>query len=137
MAGETSSLYTNEPLPVSKTAKGLIAYYKTAEIATTQLETNDLTQISRLPPGAVLVGAILKTDDLDSNGSEALVWTLQVGDTAYKAGITNATAFAGTFIAGAPITTTTETAVYLKSTTAAATGAAGTVDLTLLYYTTA
>lgn len=101
------------------------------EVLDTETQLNDVHLVGYIPAGVTFVGAILKTDDLDS-GSEALVWTLLVGSTAFDTA-TNAAALAGVVMTGDFITTTAETAVYLKATTAATTGAAGTVNFMPLY----
>lgn len=101
------------------------------EVLSTETQLNDIHVVGYLPAGVTFCGAILKTDDLDS-GSEALVWTLLVGSTAFDTA-TNAAALAGLIMTGDFITTTAETVLYLKATTAANTGAAGTINFMPLY----
>lgn len=132
MAGETVvQLAATTPVfsPLGQLVAGKAVSF---EVTETQTEADDVHTIGYLPSGVTFVGAILKTDDLDSDGSEALEWTLLVGSTAFDTA-TNAAALAGLVMTGDFITTTAETVVYLKSTTAATAGAAGTVNIIPLY----
>lgn len=139
MAGETTiDLIPTTPLFVSKSVGQLVGQTFSVALRTTDLATNDITGVGKVPANSTTLGFFLQTDDLDSNGSEALVWTVLIGSTSVQAGITNATAKAGTFFAcTTPVTVTTDTIIYMKSTTAAATAAAGTVNITPVYTTSA
>lgn len=131
MAGETTvQLAATTPVfkPLGLTMAGKPISF---ELAATDTQTDDVHVVGYLPAGVTFVGAILKTDDLDS-GSEALVFTLLVGSTTFDT-CTIAQSFAGLIMTGDFITTTAETPIYLKATTAAATGAAGTVNFMPLY----
>lgn len=131
MAGETVvQVAATKPVfkPLGLTMAGKPVSF---EVLSTETETDDIHVVGYLPAGVTFVGAILKTDDLDS-GSEALVFTLLVGTTTFDT-CTVAQSFAGLLMTGDFITTTAETVLYLKSTTAAATGAAGTVNFMPLY----
>lgn len=137
MAGETTTdLVTTTPLCASRSAGEVIAQPHSVEFRTTDVALNDITGVCRVPAGATVIGFILQTDDLDS-GSEALVFSILIGTTVFKAGITLAVAKAGTFAVGASghVTVTADTIVSLKATTAAATAVAGTVNLTPVYIT--
>lgn len=139
MAGETTTdlVLTNIPLLTSKSVGQLVAQPWSVEARTTDEATNDITAVAKVPKGATVVGIIFQTDDLDANASEALVWSLYVGATLVKAGITNAAAQVGALYVptGGPITVTADTFVNIKATTAAGTAAAGTVNTTPLYIT--
>lgn len=140
MAGETTTdLVDSAPLRTSRTVGEMIAHAHTVALRTTDLATNDVTGVCKVPANSTTFGFFLFTDDLDSNGSEALVWSVLIGSTVVQAGITNATAKAGTFFActGGPKTVTADTIVYLKATTAAGTAAAGNVTITPVYTTSA
>lgn len=140
MAGETTvDLVTTTPLYISKSVGQLVAQAHTVEVRTTDLATNDITGICKLPAAATLMAVILQTDDLDTDGSVALVWSILVGTTVFVAGIGNDTAKAGTLAVGSAghVSVTADTVVSLKATTAAATAAAGTVNMTLIYTTSA
>lgn len=131
MAGETTvQLAATTPVykPLGLTMAGKPISF---ELAATDTQTDDVHVVGYLPAGVTFVGAILKTDDLDS-GSEALVFTLLVGSTTFDT-CTIAQSFAGLIMTGDFITTTVETPIYLKATTAATTGAAGTVNFMPLY----
>ena len=137
MAGETTTdLITTAPLLSSMSVGGLIAQKHTVALRTTDLATNDITGVCKVPANSTTFGFFLFTDDLDS-GSEALVWSVLVGEVVVAAGITNAVAKAGTFFActGGPLTVTADTIVYMKATTAAATAVAGNAVITPVFTT--
>jgi len=141
MAGETTTdlvTYT-APLLTSKSVGAVVAQPFSVELRTTDMATNDITGVARVPLGATVLAFILQTDDLDTDGSVALVWSIYVGSTLFASGIANDTAKAGTWVVGAAghVTVTADTIVYLKATTAAATAAAGTVNITPIYTTSA
>lgn len=112
----------------------------THEITTGELELADVIEFGQVPEGAVYVDGFLATDDLDSNGTPALV--LDVGDDDDSDGLldgsTSGQAAAVTRFNGAYLTN--KTAVTAAKTisvtvqTAAATAAAGTVRVVLWYY---
>lgn len=110
----------------------------TTELATSQLELNDVIQMGYVPAGVTLIGFVAFADDLDS-GAAALAWKITVGSTDVKTGITIGQADAKVthsltqFLAIDPITTTAATLVSVTFTTAAATAAAGTFVLTPIY----
>lgn len=140
MAGETTarSGIDSQVLPHCK-GPILNGAVWTTELATSQLELNDVIQMGYIPNGATLLGFIAFADDLDSNGSPALAWKITVGATDVKTGITIGQASAASthslsqFLAIDPITTTAATLVSVTFTTAAATAAAGTFCLTPVY----
>jgi hypothetical protein len=137
LAGETTTdLVPTTALISSPSCGALIAQPHTVALRTTDLATNDITGVAKVPANSTTFGFFFFTDDLDS-GSEALVWSVLIGTTVVQAGITNATAKAGTFFActGGPITVTADTIVSLKATTAAATAVAGNCILTPVYTT--
>lgn len=134
MAGETTTRFSGA-VSTSKSAGQPVFQFNQYEVLTSELELNDIMKVGEIPANALVHQIILKTDDLDS-GSEALVWELLIGTTSYKAGITNAVAFAGTVAVGEPIITTAAANVNLKAATAATTGAAGTISVTICYTTT-
>ena len=111
----------------------------TTELATTQLELNDVINMGYIPKGAVLVGFFAFADDLDSSGSPALAWKITVGSTDVKTGITIGQASSVSthsvtqFLGIEPITTSVPTPVKVTFTTAAATAAAGTFCLVPVY----
>lgn len=138
MAGETDlTLLVNKPLITSRTVGEVVAQTWSIEVPTADMATNDVTAIARLPKGAVLHYAIVKTDDLDTDASVALVWSILIGSTAWKAGLANDTLKAGTMVVpdADQSAITADTIVYIKSTTAAATAAAGTFTITFFYTT--
>lgn len=139
MAGETTSRSGIDASVLPK-ALGpvLTGVVWTTELATTQLELADVINMGYIPKGATLLGFIPFVDDLDSNGSPALVWKITVGSTDVKTGLTLGQAASlvtntGGFIAIEPITVTAPTLVTVTVTTAAATAVAGTFCLTPVY----
>ncbi len=111
----------------------------TTELATTQLELNDVINMGYIPNGATLLGFIAFADDLDTNASPALAWKITVGSTDVKTGITIGQAASVSthsitqFLGIEPITMTAATLVKVTFTTAAATAAAGTFVLCPVY----
>lgn len=139
MAGETTTdLVPTAPLLISKSVGQVVAQTHTVALRTTDLATNDITGVAKVPAAATVLGFYLFTDDLDS-GSEALVWSIFIGATAVMTGITNAVAKVGTHFActTGPLTVTADTIVYAKATTAAATPVAGNMVITPIYTTSA
>jgi hypothetical protein len=135
MAGETKVwAVTGAPQPTSNSYGQVCVAHNKVEFLSTDTQSNDINTMLYIPANSLVHGVALKTDDLDS-GSEALVWSVLLGTTAYTAGTTVATSLAGFFGVGEPILTTGVTAVNLKSTGAAATGAAGTVSISVFYTT--
>ena len=107
---------------------------------TAALAEADTIQLFDLPPRARIVGGFLKSDDLDTGGSPAIV--LKVGDSGdddrYFAGTTIGQAGGVTTTlaaAGVDYLTTAKTRVFLTVTTAPATGATtGTITCVLHYW---
>ena len=87
MAGETTARSGIDPqvLPLAQ-GPVLNGAVWTTELATTQLELNDVIQMGYLPAGVTLIGFVAFTDDLDSG--TALVWKITVGVTDVKTGVT-------------------------------------------------
>ena len=139
MAGETTSR-SGIDIDVLPHARGpvLNGAVWTTEVATTQLELNDVLNMGYVPKGATLIGFVPFVDDLDSNGTPTLAWKITVGSTDVKTGLTLGQASSvstntGGFIAIEPVTTTEPTLVKVTFTTAAATAAAGTFCLVPVY----
>ena len=139
MAGETTARSGIDP-QVLPLAQGPIlnGVVWTTELATTQLELNDVIQMGYVPAGVTLIGFVAFADDLDT-GAAALVWKITVGATDVKTGVTIGQADAklthtlSQFLSIDPITTTAATLVSVTFTTASATAAAGTFALTPVY----
>lgn len=140
MAGETTSR-SGIDIDVVPHARGpvLNGANWTTELATTQLELNDVLNMGYIPTGATLLGFIAFADDLDSNASPALAWKITVGSTDVKTGITIGQASSVSthsitqFLGIEPITMTEPTLVKVTFTTAAATAVAGTFTLCPVY----
>lgn len=108
----------------------------------------DVLQMCRLPAGAVVLGGWLRCTDLDSNATETL--DLDVGtpadpDAFGNFGVLNGDAVTNVLpeasiliplngtLTGGPVTVAAETIVQVTVTAAAATFAAGTVSVVVLY----
>lgn len=106
---------------------------------TAALVVNDVIQMVKMPIGATILEVILGTDDLDSDGSPAIV--LEVGDATtvgrFIAGSTVAQAGGVVrlgVIDGMHYTYTAEDTIDVKVSTAPATGAtSGGISLTVIY----
>lgn len=103
------------------------------------LALNDTIDLFDLPPNARIVGGFVKSDDLDTNGSPAIV--LAVGDSGdddrYFSGLTIAQAGGVSFTlaaTGVDYVTTGKTRVTLKVTTGPGTGATTGKIVVVLHY---
>ena len=140
MAGETTNAdgYTATALQTHSKQVGVVD--ATHEVTTGELELADKIRIGKVPAGATYLGGYLATDDLDSNGTPALVLTLgddddadgivATGTVGQAAGITRAD---GAYVTNRT-TTTAEKTIYVTVGTAAATAAAGTLRAVVEYY---
>ena len=137
MAGETTarSGIDAQVLPLAQ-GPVLNGAVWTTELATTQLELNDVIQMGYIPAGVTLIGFVAFADDIDT--ATTLAWKITVGSTDVKTGLTIGQASAVSthtltqFLAIEPITTTAATLVSVTFTTAP-TAAAGTFCLTPIY----
>jgi hypothetical protein len=133
MAGETVDKSSQSYAYKEHGKCALAALVCSFEAVEGELETADQYLVGYLPSGVTVPQAVLLTDDLDVDDSVALAWDVLIGATALATAIGNDTAKVGTMVFGDFITTTAKTAVYLKASTAAATAAAGTVNLAVFY----
>lgn len=138
MATYSSSAYTNKT-PFS--THGVAGNLKTAYASitcTAAPSTSDTLNFFYLPANARVHSAVLKSSDMDTNGSPAI--TLNIGDsgsaaryfsasTAAQAGTVDSTMAA----AGRFYKTTARTLVTGVAQANAATGAAGTLELSITY----
>lgn len=149
-----------KPVP-TECEVGMIAVRFAQSVAAGEMTLNALDNIGILPAGCVPVGVIVDSDDLDSNGTPTLAWAFGVSNAAVGSNGTQgttptdiSTAPADGGAAWATSVTTSQAGgqaqfyskaisrvtpvghdryIVAKSTTAAATGAAGELGLTLLY----
>lgn len=110
-----------------------------AAILTTDLALNRTTGLCKVPAGFVLLAYSFTITDVDTNGSPTV--QLQLGDSGSAARImaANTVGQAGGTVttlaaAGVRYKFTVETEIFMTASTAAATAAAGTVNLDLLGY---
>ena len=118
-------------------ANTLVCVAGSVAVGTAGLALNAVTPLVRVPKGFTLIHATIETTDLDTNGTPLLV--LAVGDVALNnrilTGLTiGQTGGISSVIAatGHQFRYTDETTINLTATTAAATAAAGTVQISLL-----
>jgi hypothetical protein len=117
---------------------GLVAFTLSHTYATTELDdNNDAVEFGYLPPGITVIGVIIKSADLDSAGSPALVQKITLGSTDIVTGDVTGKTGVGTIYFITPTALTAPTLVKVTSTTAAGTAAAGAQYLTFLYHSTA
>lgn len=129
MAGETVAVTANKRK--FKTTAPVIGQTWSIAYAATDTQLNDVTEIGYVPANTTLIGFIYAPTDLDEGA--ALVQKITVGSTDVATGLTGGQGGTASFVAIRPVTVTTDTLVKVTSTTAAATGAAGTLHLTALY----
>jgi hypothetical protein len=138
MATYNSDQYTAvNPIP----SHGLAADVKGAYFSVTCAAapaTTDTINFGYLPAGARVLAAVLEATDMDTNGSPTI--TLNVGDSGSATRLFSAStvAQAGTLssaiaVAGNAASYTTKTLITGVAQANAATGAAGTLYLTILY----
>lgn len=136
MAGETTSIsglaQSRKSMP-STGGPEVNSDVWSHEYTTGELEANDVLQVGYIPAGATLLGFFMYSDDLDSNGTPALVRKITVGATDVATGLTYGQSAGGGFVAMEPLTVTSNTLVKMTVTTAAATAVAGTTALVPLY----
>ena len=132
MAGETVSISgpvraatPHFPGPV------LNAAVWTYELATGNLESNDVLSLGYVPAGATLIGLMVFTDDLDS--ATGIVSKFIVGSTDVVTGLTIGRAAGGSFVAFEPVAVTSDTLVKWQVTTVPTGAQAGTITVVPLY----
>jgi hypothetical protein len=138
MATYSSSNYSNvNPVSAHGDAGDVKVAYASVS-CTAAPATTDTINFFYLPPNARVIGGALKASDMDTNGSPTL--TIDVGDSGdgnrYFAASTagqGGTVDRSLAATGQDYKTTAKTLVTGTAANNAATGAAGTVELTLLY----
>ncbi len=127
MAGETTGSPGSNP-PFAP-AEGMFTVPLSQAFLTTDNQLADVKQMGYIPNGKVLGFMYLPTD-MDGNVSPALVHKITVGSTDLATGLTGGQTGVGSFVPCVPTEFTAgKTLVTVTSTTAAATGAAGTLYL--------
>jgi hypothetical protein len=129
MAGETTGTLADVPFMLP-TGQFIVPF--TTAYGSTENETADVKNIGYLPPDVTVYGVHYRPTDMDTNGSPALVHKVTVGSTDIVTGLTGAQTGTGQTVPCIPLRLTAKTAVTVTSTTAAATGAAGTLYLGLI-----
>jgi hypothetical protein len=124
MAGETSGTAASVPFSIPA---GMFLVPFTTAFGAAENETNDVKNVGYLPKGITVYGVHYRATDMDTNVSPALVHKITVGSTDIVTGLTGGQTGAGLTAPCIPLTLTADTLVTITSTTAAATGAAGTV----------
>jgi hypothetical protein len=112
---------------------GLAGMLYTKTFTVVELSKSTKAGIGYLPAGVTCVGFVVMSDDLDT-GTAALVQSIFIGDTEVATGLTTGQAGTGGIFPCLPTRVDVATPIYFKTTTAAATRAAGSVSVTALYY---
>jgi hypothetical protein len=140
MAGETTSLASTawkdaNYIPQSGDSGAIHITSMTATYSNTnQLETNDVMQVGYLPANITIYGLGVIATDMDTDGSPALVQKVTVGSTDIVTGITAGQSAGNVFYnVSTPYTTAAYDLVKVTTTTAAATGATGSLKLRFYY----
>lgn len=130
MAGETTgSPGSNAPYELPT---GLFVVPLSQSFSTTENETNDVKQMGYIPANVTVYGFLYRPTDMDANVSPAVVHKITVGSTDLATGLTGAQTGTASMVPCTPTRVTDKTLVTVTSTTAAATGAAGTLYLGVL-----
>lgn len=151
-ANAATSDYLNGRKPtITCDCSEVVAQRYPLTMATADLALNNVGVIGLLPAGCVPVGVLVDSDDLDTGGSPALVWSIGLANTgetdistapadggaAWGTGLTVSQAGGQVQVLSKAISRVTATQadrkIMLKATTAAATAAAGELGVTLLY----
>jgi hypothetical protein len=118
-------------------ANTLVCVAGTVAVGTAGLALNAVTPLVRVPKGFTLIHATFETTDLDTNGTPLL--TLAVGDATVNNRILTGLTIGRTGgissqidVAGHQFRYAEETTINLTATAAAATAAAGTVQISLM-----
>ncbi len=130
MAGETTGSPGTEAPFMLPTGQFIVPF--TASFGSAENETNDVKQIGYLPPDVTVYGVHYRPTDMDTNVSPAVVHKVTVGTTDIVTGLTGAQTGTGQTVPCIPLRITAKTLVTVTSTTAAATGASGTLYLGLI-----
>lgn len=126
----TSSMYRKQN-KLSNTGLASHTMYKSLSVQ--ELIYNIKVAVGVVPSNVTVVGFLVKSSDMDT-GSAALVQSLYLGSTEVATGITTGQGGTSAFVPCTPTEVEAETTVYIKTTTSAATPAAGTVYVTAVYY---
>jgi hypothetical protein len=138
MATYSSPAVVNKKGVAGQCAAGQVLCAKADVTCTAAPSTSDTLEFFYLPAGAVVLHAVLESSDMDTNGSPTL--TLNVGDSgdADRLFAASTVGQAGT-VSNSAIATgnlasySSKTLITGTANANAATGAAGTVSLTVLY----
>jgi hypothetical protein len=138
MATYTSPAVANKTGVASSTQAGMVLCAQQTVTCTAAPSTSDTLEFFYLPAGASVLLAVLESSDMDTNGSPTL--TLNVGDSGdadrlFAASTVGQTGALSTAIAttGANYTYSSKTLITGVANANAATGAAGTLTLTVFY----
>lgn len=137
MAGETTAVAASASrTSYDNPGAGVFPLILNLTFGATDNELNDIMQAGYLPAATRVLAVGWHPTDMDTNVSPAVVHKVTVGSTDIVTALTGAQTGASSFtpVTNAAVTlafATTPTLVQVQSTTAAATGAAGTAVLVL------
>jgi len=138
MAGETTTNAKVADTVMVREGLDLTAVFATHAVGTGELETADVIQMVKIPKGATIQEVVLSSTDIDVDGSAAVA--LSVGDAGAATRFISSSAIgqAGGVarldqFAGLNYEYTADDTIDIEVTTAAATAAAGTINLAVIY----
>lgn len=140
MVASTNSLAAGawenaKSVPAAKVAQVLQVASFSRAVATAQLdETDDETEIAYLPAGMTIYQCIVEATDMDT-GTPALAYNIEVGGSSIGSFTVGQSAGSALVTLATPVTTTDFTLLSMVVTTGAATPAAGTITVRLIYTT--
>lgn len=115
--------------------KALNCHTITKALSVVELQKNVTTALGYVPGNVTVIGFKVDSDDLDT-GTPAIIQSLILGSTTLVTGIDTGKAGTIAFYPCIPTAITAPTLLHMKVTTVSATIAAGSVRVTVLYYST-
>lgn len=141
MVASTNSLAAGawenaKSVPAAKVAQVLQVASFSRAVATAQLdEADDETEIAYLPAGMTVYQIIVEATDMDTNGTPTLAYNIELGGSSIGSFTIGQAAGSALVTLATPATTTDYTLLSMVVTTGAATAAAGTITVRVLYTT--
>jgi hypothetical protein len=129
----------NEPIVGAGGARQVAALGGVYSLVAADLATSNTVGLFKVPKGFTVTGILGKVDDLDTNGSPALLFTLGDSGAAARFLASSNAGQSGAVLGALPVagigyTFTADTEILMTVATGAATAAAGTITIFLLGY---
>jgi hypothetical protein len=128
MAGETTSALSSK-VPYEGTGDGMFLVPFSVAYLSTDNQASDVMELGYLPANCTVYGFYYAPTDMDTNVSPAVVHKVTIGSTDVATGLTGAQTGTASVVAITPLALTAKTLAKVTTTTAAATGAAGTLPI--------